>query len=168
MQSQAWVKEQEKPPEFPLVPKPFSLRLDTWEKSKDLQSGNIKKSGTLLRRRKSRTCSVGICKAGRQTFQGGSEVEAHLRGRKAPRMWGLEAAVVVPPGALVLKRWVHRHGWQMDWAWAAFPFLLPSWVTWGDLFNLSEHQPPHIANEDNHICLAGLSGDSMTASVWHA
>lgn len=64
------------PPEFLLVPRPMSLRLDTWEKSKCLQSGNIK-CGTLLGMNESRTCAVGIWKAGRQKCQGGSEVEAH-------------------------------------------------------------------------------------------
>lgn len=49
-----------------------------------------------------------------------------------------------------------------------FSHSLTSWVTRGHLLNLGEHQPPHVVNEDNLVSLAGLSEESMRASVCHA
>lgn len=42
------------------------------------------------------------------------------------------------------------------------PFI---WVTRGYLLNLMKHQPAHVVNEDSRTSLAGLSEDSVRASV---
>lgn len=46
-----------------------------------------------------------------------------------------------------------------------FSHSLTNWVTRGDLLNLMKHQPAHVVNEDSRTSLAGLSEDSVKASV---
>lgn len=145
------------PPEFPI-----SLRLDTWEKSKCLQSGNkmwylaVKDGIQDLLCKDLENWKAGMLRKLRG--------RAHPVWREAWRTWRSETATVVLLGSPVL-RW-QDHGPSGNWSEFEPPLLsLPSWVTWGDLLNLCVHQPPQVVNEDNHIYLTGLSGDSVRAGM---
>ena len=46
-----------------------------------------------------------------------------------------------------------------------FSHSLTNQVTRGNLPNLLKHQPAHVVNEDSRTSLAGLSEDSVRASV---
>lgn len=49
-----------------------------------------------------------------------------------------------------------------------FSHSLTNQVTRSNLPNLMKHQPAHVVNEDSRTSLAGLSEDSVRASVRHA
>lgn len=116
---------------------------------------------TLLWMKKPRICSVGNLEgeAGRGPSPGKGELkDAGARDTNISCPWSL-CGVVVRPGGLVTVRPEFE---------SLFSHSLTNWMTWGYLLNLVEHQPSHVVNENNCIYLAGLSEDSMRASVWHA
>lgn len=71
--------------------------------------------------------------------------------------------MLISPGAQVAGSQEHKGFSARPEFESLFPYSLASWMTSGDLLNLIEHQPLHVANEDNHIYLPGLSEDAVRA-----